>query len=295
MGMRAMLKTGAAGLALMLAFGAQAAPEPVAMITDVEGPVLVRLGPGPRSEPADVLMSLPAGAALTLPSGGKLSLVYFGSSKEYQFTGPDAVSLAVEHPTALSGSEAGARSLKALGGARIAPAEVQNLVQAGLQMRSADLRKRIQLRSPVNAVVTEAQPLFVWSPLEPGVQYRFSLHDESGQAILETLIDSTSLRLPEASGLKDGTAYTWTVSARSRSGSDFATSAEFRTADAAQRAAVATLREGLAATASERVLLALMLQNMGLYAEAGEAWQAAARDRPESGQLRRLAAQAGTP
>lgn len=288
MDMRATIK--GAVLALMLGCGSALADDSVAMITDLEGAVKVKSGT--RLQDADVLMSLSAGSMLTVPTGAKLNLVYYASSKEYQFNGPDSVMLAAEAPASLSGSESKARAVKALGGNKIAPTEVQNLVQAGLQMRSIDLRKRIQLRSPVESVVIDAQPQFIWAPLEPEVQYRFSLHDEAGQAVLETLVDRTSLRLPEGTVLKPGVAYTWTVSARSRSGSDYSANARFRSATAEQRAAVASLREGLAATPSERVMLAVMLERMGLQAEADEAWKLAARDRPNSPQLKRLAAQA---
>lgn len=280
-------------LALPLAAVAAPAPraaEPVAMITDLAGTVLVQNGATGGS--AEVLMSLPAGAALTLPGGARLTLVYFGSAKEYAFAGPDSITLGDGQPDSISGSEADARTLLALAQHSIQSGEVQQLVQAGLQMRSIDLRKRIQLRWPVQTLVTDPTPVFSWTALEPELQYRFSLRDDAGLTILETLQSRPRLRLPSEIVLREGASYSWSVETRARNGSAYAASGDFSVATGEQRAEAERLRVGAEASASERLLNAILLQKLGLHSEAAPVWQQLAAERPESASLQRIAAQA---
>ncbi|HUP90980.1 MAG TPA: hypothetical protein VM074_01935 [Solimonas sp.] len=266
-------------------------PEPVALVADVEGAVLVT-HPGDESAVADLFSSLPVGAVLTVPAQARLTLVYYAGSREYHFAGPDSITLGLTAPASLSGAEAEATPLRAVDASRgLSPEDVRQLVLGGLEVRGAGVRKRIQLRNPVGTVITEPQPVFSWTPLEADTEYRFALRDERGEVLLDTLLTRTRLRLPEGIALADGGAYSWSVEAPGPAGR--VVTGEFRVADAGQRETLAALKASLADGAtSDRVLYALLLQKLGMQGEAAATLQRLAAERPNSAQLQRISAQA---
>ena len=264
--------------------------EPVAMITDLKGVVTVHGAQGDQN--ADMLMSLEPGAELRIPAGGSITLVYYGAARKYTYAGTDTVNIGAAAPNAASGALGESHVIALATETGLGARQVQELVQGGMQMRSLDPRKRIRLKNPVRTVVLEPTPVFSWEPLEPNTQYRFTLRDDAGLTLLETLMGSTRLRLPQEIKLRDGVSYTWQVEARAASGNAYAAAAEFSLLPAAQRVLIEGKRPAPDAEVSEFLVYALMLQQNNLRYDAGKAWRALASYRPESGLLQRLAADA---
>jgi hypothetical protein len=276
--------------AMVLAAAPKSADEPVAMITDLKGAVSVHSALGDQG--ADLLMSLQPGAELRIPAAGSVTLVYYASARRYTYAGADTVSVGAQSPSAGSGAPGSSRVLAPAGDTGLDARQVQELVQGGMQMRNFDPRKRIRLKSPVRTALLERGPVFVWEPLESGTQYRFTLRDDAGLVLLETLMDSTRLRLPQEIRLHEGVNYTWQVDARAVGGNAYSASTEFSLLPAAQRALIEGRRPSADAEVSDVLVYALLLQENNLRDEAGKIWSVLAGEHPESGSLQRLAADA---
>lgn len=280
-------------LVLMLASGAARAapaPEAVALVADVEGAVLAT-HPGDAPAVVDLFTSLPPGAALTVPDGARVNLLYYASGRTFRFSGPDSVTLGKDAPASLSGAESDSAPARSATG--LTADDVRQLVLASLDVRGTGVRKRLQLRSPVGTVVTQADPVFTWAALEPGARYRFALRDEGGRVLWETQTEATRLQLPAGTELAAGEVYGWLVETRGASGKAFSATAEFRVADGAQREQLERFRSELGqGDAADRLLYALVLHKLGMEQESAVALQALARERPQSAQLQRVSAHA---
>lgn len=89
------------------------------------------------------------------------------------------------------------------------------------------------------------------------------------------------LTLPDEVALAAGQRYHWRVEARTRSGASYRAEGTFTLAEPSTLAAIERARPGAGASFSERVLYAAYLERIGLYAAAGQWWQALARERPD--------------
>jgi hypothetical protein len=135
------------------------------------------------------------------------------------------------------------------------------------------LNKPIPAISLAGGTTLEARPTFRWREVEPGLDYQFTLKDQSDSVLLTRTAPGTALQLPPTLVLSEGQRYRWSLFARAPDGTAYGSSYRFTVADPATRAQVENFRPGQTANASERVAFAVWLEQAGLNDEAGRCWE----------------------
>ena len=276
-----MIRVAAASLFAALAFAALAfaahAGAPVAFVSDVKGSVTIE-GDGVLA----FLAELAAGTKLLVGSGASVAVTYGASGTEFTLAGPGEFRIDEREVSAEKGTRPARRAVTSLPDPTIV-ARVSRAATASLRMRGIVPRAEAAsaLEYPVDTRVTTLQPLMRWR-VDPAVEGAVvTLVDSNGRQIWKGSAKAGSAR-PSVK-LSPASAYRWTVvTPKGMLGE-----ARFETL-AAPLAAKAEKSRAAAKTFPERVLHALLLQDIGASQEAREAWAALARERPDLTELAAL-------
>ena len=178
--LEALLALAAAALWPVAALAAEA----LAMVTDVQGRVL--LAPGRAA--VEILAELPADAAVELAPGARLTLVYVKGGAEYEVSGPGSARLAAAGPAVAGGAKLQAKDRlpDVYRDVKLKPAR---LAQASMVMRGARPGATLKLVSPVGTLVTTPSPTFRWEPVAGATAYRLQLADAAGQVVFAREVD----------------------------------------------------------------------------------------------------------
>ena len=252
----------------------------VAMATDVAGTVTS----GGKS--VSILSEIAADARIELAAGARLVAVYLQGGDEYAFTGPAQVQFRAPEPQVLSGAKPQKRASPLGKGVAVKPV---NVTQAAFVMRSGRNTARIKLLTLAGTRTLESAPEFRWEEIEPGVQYRFELTDETGKSLLETGVQGGSFTLPASTQLREGGNYMWELAARVADGRRYVSTGDFSVATQDVRARADSMRPASGAPVSQRVAYAAWLEEMELRDEARKYWKGLAAERPENERLKALA------
>ena len=209
-----MIKSLFVSLISVLALFAHAAnAEPIAMITDLHGGN-VELTSGSKTGKAEILANLFDGDKLEIKNGANLALTYYESGREYSYQGPSIVSIEVKQPKVLSGKSGSERELNLVKDSGLKPSR-NTFNQAALVLRSgATKKKKIKLKSPRNSMLLTSNVKFEWEPFPGTDQYQFTLIDDEGKTIVETIVNKTVYPLPKSVSLSDDAWYEWQVEGR---------------------------------------------------------------------------------
>lgn len=281
------MRAGALALAAALALLARAGPAaagPVAMITDLEGAAW--RGGGAARAPAAILDSFDAGATLELAAGTRMALVVFETAAEHRFTGPARLRIGAAEPEILAGAPGDRRRLDVLGANRAGIAEAAAMAEAAIRMRGAR-STRLELLSPVATATDETRPVLRWRTVEGASEYRVMVFDDAGAVVHRARTGDGALPVPHA--LARGAGYRWRVSAVAGDGERLEAEATFDVLDDAGHATLAAAHPAPDASFGERVLHALLLEDLGLREAAREAWRTLSRERPEAAAVRQRA------
>ena len=273
-------------LALACAVTPFAGAEPVAMITDLQGKVQSPAKPG---EQPTILGSIDTGATLQVADGGALVVVYFQSGKEFTFKGPATIKFADGAPEMIAGNKPDTRDPlmgKVAGAGKIKPV---GKVQAAVVMRGANQNARIKLENMAGTRILETRPEFQWQAPEQGLSYEFELNDDSGRMLLETQVQGTKFRLPDAVRLEDGKTYTWLIETHMADGKKYTNAGDFTLAPEKLRADVEAVRPAADAPIAERVTYAAWLDQLQFHDEARKYWKQLAAVRTGDSNLNKLA------
>jgi len=258
-----------------------------AMVTDLQGKATVT--DAGKSRDATILAELAAGAQVQLNAGATLVVLYLDAGDEYVFKGPALIVFKPAQPEVINGAKPEKRS-PSLGkggkGIRIKPV---GMAQGAMVMRSFRAGARIRLLNLYGTRTLETQPEFRWQELQPGLKYQFEITDDTGRALHEAQVDAASFKLPAGVQLKEGSSYTWEVSARLPDGRKYSSAGDFSVAPADLRAQAAALRPTASAPLSSRVAYAAWLDQVELRDEARKYWKALAAERPDDNKLKSLA------
>jgi len=278
-------------VALILSAAALSAPAlgaGVAMVTDLQGKASVTIDG--RTRDLTILGELESGARVELAAGATLVALYLDAGDEYVFKGPASIAFRTGQPEVVKGAKAEKRN-PALGkGGKDIRIKPVGMAQGAIVMRSFHAA-RIKLQNLHGTRTLEMQPEFRWQELQPGLQYAFNLTDDTGRTLHEAQVAATTFKLPASIHLKEGTTYTWEISARLPDGHKYSSSADFSVAPAELRAQADALRPAQSAPFSARIAYAAWLEQVELKDEARKYWQAAAAERPEDPRLKVLAGQ----
>ncbi len=259
----------------------------VAMVTDLQGKAVIT-GVG-QSRDVTILAEFESGAQVQLDAGATMVALYLDAGEEYVFKGPALIVFKPGQPEVVRGAKPEKRSPSLGKGGKDIRIKPVGMAQGAIVMRSFRSTARIRLLNLHGTRTLETQPDFRWQELQPGLKYQFEITDDTGHALHEAQLDTTSFKLPASVQLKEGASYTWEVSARLPDGRKYSSAADFSLAPADLRAQAIALRPAPSAPLSTRVAYAAWLEQMDLKDEARKYWQAALSERPEDARLKALA------
>lgn len=257
------------------------AADPVAFFTNLKGEVALDGNPRPL-----LLAELSRGQKITLGPQASASVMFIASGKEYLLKGPaefqikdSEVAGSTPLPPQVRGTEWRTNS-KVL-------VQVAQTSAASVRMRSLGKPRegpRHTLLFPTEGKVATLQPMFRWRAADDREQGELTVL-EVGSAKPAHLARASggSYRLPAM--LKPDTEYAWSYAV----GGNEVGSGRFRTLPAASLREVDRRRPDARAAFSDRVLFALLLQDLGAVQEAREVWARLAEERADLPELAALA------
>ncbi|MDH5263847.1 MAG: hypothetical protein OEX21_03740, partial [Betaproteobacteria bacterium] len=212
----------------------------------------------------------------------RAAVMFVVSGEEFALKGPGEFVVGREGVKATKGAAPSTR----VPGPRASAAAVvdtSRAATASLRMRSARApgADRGGPRYPVNARIATLQPTLRWAG-GAETTYTVIVTSSGGKEVFRGNAKGPSLRLPTR--LAAGQAYAWTYSAGEAALGD----ARFETLPADAIAAADKARAG-AKSFSDRVLLALVLKDLGAAQDAREVWSQLAAERPDIPELAGLA------
>jgi hypothetical protein len=256
-----------AGALLAAAFAAQAA-SPVAFVADVRGSATIegdgRLG---------FLAELASGTRVLLGSGATATITFATTGAEFTLAGPGEFSVGADEVKAEKGASPKRRSVAALPDPTVI-AQASRGATASVRMRSLGTEGPA-LEYPLDTRIATLQPTM---RIRGGADYAITIVDSAGKAVWTGPATAQGVKIPTR--LSPGARYGW--SATSPRGTLGPASFETLSSDAIARVEKA---RASARTFPDRVMGALMLQEMGATQDAREAWASLARERPDLPEL----------
>lgn len=266
-------------LALVLAVSgfASRAADPVAFVSDVKGDVSL----DGKGRPAFLTELLP-GSRLILGDQASASVMYVVSGSEYGLLGPGEFVVARDAVTAAKGA-APVRRTPPLRPSTTVLVQTSKAAMASLRMRGALAPRPDAAVSPYPAggKISTLQPTLRW-PGEASQTYAVVVSSSSGKEVYRGSVKGTSLRIPAK--LVAGQAYSWSYATAGAAPGD----ARFETL-AADAMLAAEKARGIAKSFPDRVLLALLLEDLGASQESRQVWAQLAAERPDLPELAGLA------
>ena len=276
--LRTLLASAAAGAALF----AQAA-DGIAFITNLKGEVSVDGAPRPM-----LMSELGKGQKLVVGKDSQLAVMYIQSGKEYVLKVPGDYTVGEREITSVSGVPPAARETTWRASNQVL-VKVAQTSSASIRMRSiappvkADAKPRLEF--PTQGAVTLLQPTLRWTMPDAKVPAEVALFvaGKEDKPLAKAKVSGTSHRFPAK--LQPDTEYAWTVSV---AGQEIG-AARFRTLPAATIQNAEKRRPSEKAEFSDRLMYALLLQEIGAVQEAQEAWAKLAQERTDLPELASLA------
>ena len=261
---------------------------PVAMVTDVSGPVSV--ADSGKTQPAALLSYVEPGAVLRVAAGARVALTFLSRPIEVALGGPAEATVGNEGVTVQKGAAPTIRTLDAArsdAARNFQSAQRDRVALATVQMRSLAPPK-IQIDGPANTAVSTTSPVLSWSAPDGARETRIVVSDSQGRMVIDRKVTGSSIALAD-SPLTYGASYSWRVESRGPSGEPLSASAPFSVIDAELASRLAASKPASGAPFSERLLFALQLQSQGLAYEAKREWRALSAERPDDAALRQMA------
>lgn len=255
----------------------------VAMVTDLQGRASITSAG--KTVPVNIAAEIEAGAQVQLSPGATLVAMYLVTGAEYTFRGSAQAAFKSDQPEMISGSEPTRRGPATGNSIRIKPV---GMGQGAMVMRTLGPSARIRLLSASGTIVLDTQPEFVWQEPQAGLKYQIEIADDAGRLLYEAQVDKPPFKLPAGLQLKEGMAYSWSISARMPDGGKYSNIGEFSIAGPDLRARAAALRPAVGADLSSRVIYATWLDQIGLKDDARDMWRALSAERPEDDRLKQL-------
>jgi hypothetical protein len=252
----------------------------VAFITNLKGDVHVDANPRPL-----ILSELAKGQKLALGADAQVSVMYTSTGKEYMLKGPAQYEVRDTEVVSASGMPPVARSTEWRASPRVLT-QVAQTSSASVRMRSLAAPKveaAPKLVYPTAGSVATLQPMFRWTGDDKARSELTVLMTGQEKPVHHAKTTGASYRIPTK--LKPDTEYAWVLT----SGGQEVGTGKFRTLSADAIGAVEKRRPADKSEFSDRVLFALMLQEMGAAQEARELWTRLAQERSDLPELSALA------
>ena len=262
------------------AFPASAA-DGVAFITDLKGEVAVDGTPRPK-----LLSELAKGQKIRIGKDGQLFVMFIQSGKEYALGGPGDYTVGEREVAASSGMPPATRETAWRASPEVL-VKVSQTASASIRMRSfAPVRPEAKAKQefPTQGAVASLQPTLRWSGADAvEAEVVIFLAGREDKPLATAKATGGSHRFPFK--LKPGADYVWSVSIAGRAIGP----AHFRTLAAADLQTIEKRRPTEKAEFSDRLMFALLLQELGAVQEAQQAWGRLAQEREDLPELTGLA------
>jgi hypothetical protein len=257
------------------------AAEAVAFISNLKGEVALDGTKRPT-----LMAELSKGQTIKLGKDALLSVMFIESGKEFPLTGPGKWVVNSNDIRASDGTVPAARQTEWRTNSRVL-VQVSQSSSASIRMRRigpAKAEDKAALVYPTHGKVSTLQPTFRWntggaaSPFE----FNIALSADRSSPLIKSKVEGDSYHLPVT--LKPDSEYAWRVTATDTE----IGSGVFRTLseDALSQAENRKPRDK--AEFSDRLMYALMLQEMGATQDAQEIWSTLARERADLPELAAL-------
>lgn len=264
------------GLLFLASLAARAA-DPVAFVSDFRGEVAMN-GAGRPPFLAELL----PGTRLVLGKDASASVMYVVSGEEFALKGPGEFVVTRQGVKAEKGSAPSSR-IPAVKANMAVLVQTSRTATASLRMRSAPAPKgeRAGPAYPVGGKIATLQPTLRCAG-DAGATHSVVVTTAAGSEVYRGSFKGTSIRLPTR--LAAGQGYAWTCAA----GTGEPAEARFETLPA-EAIATADKARAAARTFPDRVLVAMLLQELGATQDSREAWAQLAAERPDIPELAGLA------
>jgi hypothetical protein len=275
--MKTMLRTFV--LFLLAVFPALAA-DGVAFISDMKGEIAVDGNSRPM-----LLSELGKGQKVTVGRDSHASVMYITTGKEYVLKGPGDY---LVKDTEIAGTVMPpvSRSTDWRANSRVL-AQVSQTSAASVRMRSISLPKAEAHKSsayPAEGNVGTLQPVFRWSPGDAKAsEFTLLIVGQEKPVHVARAVNGGTYKLPAK--LRPESEYAWTAV----SGGSEVGAGKFRTLSGDALARLEKQRPGERSEFSDRLMYALLLQEMGAVQEAREAWAKLSQERADLPELSALA------
>ena len=272
-----MTRRAAFAVLALLSLAAQGA-SPVAFVADLKGNATIE-GDGNVA----FLAELASGTRLLLGSNATVAVTYAATGAEFTLAGPGEFLVAPAEVRAEKGVPPKRRMVTVLPDPGVV-ARVSRTATASLRMRGItdESKSKASLEFPVDTRVSTLQPTLRWKNGPRAEKVTVSVVDASGKEVWKADGEAESARKPMR--LEPATAYRWTV----MTPAGVLGEASFETLPMPVLVRIAKSRAA-AKTFSDRVVYAILLQDLGATQEARETWAALARERPDLPELAALA------
>ena len=264
-------------LLFILAAGPAMAADGIAFITDMKGDVVVDGNLRPM-----LLAELAKGQKITVGRDSQASVMYIATGKEYVLKGASEY---LVKDTEIAGSimPPVARSTEWRANSRVL-AQVATTSAASVRMRSVSVTKAppAPRAYPGEGNIATLQPVFRWHEA-PAAEFTLLVVGQDKAVHVARSVAGGSYKLPAK--LRPETEYVWTAVA---SGHEVG-AGKFRTLSTEALARIEKRRPSERAEFSDRLMFALLLQEMGATQEARESWARLSQERADLPELSALA------
>ena len=264
-------------LFLFAAFPAFAA-EGIAFISDMKGEVAVDGIPRPM-----LLSELAKGQKVTVGKDSQANVMYIASGKEYVLRGP-ADYLVKDTEIAGSIMPPVSRSTEWRANTRVL-SQVARTSAASVRMRSIAAPKvDKQVKAfPSEGAVATLQPVFRWKEEAAPAEFKLLVVGQEKPMHVARTVNGATYKVPAR--LRPQTEYVWTaVAAGNEVGAG-----KFRTLSPEVLSRIDQHRPSDRAEFSDRLMFALLLQEVGAIEEARDAWVKLSQERADLPELSALA------
>lgn len=262
-----MMKTIARILAPCIVSLAGHAAAQVAFVSDLKGAVQADGAPS-----VALLSELKSGERLRLAADATVTVMYAASGREFVIKGPGEYEIRDNEVAARNGAAPKARSTEWRPDTRVLAAASQTSA-ASVRMRSLSKpeARAASVAYPSEGSVATLQPVFRWEGATPA---DFEILTEGRDApVHQAKAAGGAYKLPVK--LEPGRDYYWRATAKG----DELGSGRFRTLAPDVLQKVEARRPGAKAEFSDRLMYALLLQDVGATQEARELWSVLAKER----------------
>ena len=253
----------------------------VAFITNLQGRVSVDVNTRPL-----VLSELAKGQRITLDKDAVVSVMYTASGREFTLKAPGEYVVKESELATSTGGSVAARNTEWRASSKVL-AQVATTSSASVRMRSLAQPKVDNLPKlvfPTEGSVATLQPTFRWRASDPAAEARFTLLVPGQEKpVHRAQAKGDSYRL--TTKLKPDTEYAWLVTV---GGAEIGTG-RFRTLPSDAIQLVEKRKPSDKSPFTDRVLYALLLQEMGATQEARDTWSRLAQERSDLPELSALA------